>query len=126
MNTATNMKEQHRLPSFFPPWEALVQVLDAVQPATKWMADERPNTTTFTPLDEDYNPVPLQSMPCALYLTHPECSSTTTRYLIRPPLLRSDLKGDAYWAPWWRTSILVLSPTSLPLSTMSAQNPHNT
>ena len=91
-----------------------------------WMADERINTATFTPLDVDYNPVLLQSMPCILYLAHPESPSTTTKYLIRPPSRRSDLKGDAYWAPWWRTSIPVQSPTTLPLPTMSAQNPHNT
>jgi hypothetical protein len=47
-------------------------------------------------------------------------------YLIRPPCFRSDLMGNAYWAPWWRTSILVQSPTSLPLPSMAAQNPRTT
>ena len=63
-------------------------------------------------------------MPCTFHLTHPENPSTTTKYLIRPPRLRSDLRGDAYWAPWWRTAILVQFPTSLPLPSMSAHN-HN-
>ena len=109
-----------------PPLQALLQVLDTIQPATRWVANERPNTTTFTPPDVDYNPDRLQSMHCALYLTHPDSPSTTTRYLIRPPRLCSDLMGDAYWAPWWRTSNMVKSPTSLPFPTMSAHNPHNT
>ena len=107
-----------------PPMQALLQVLNAIQPVTKWAADERPNTTTFTPMNVDCNPVRLQSMPCALYLTHPDSPSTTTTYLIRPPRPRSDLRGDAYWAPWWRTSILLQSPTPLPLPSMFVQNPH--
>ena len=109
-----------------PPLEAFLQVLGTIQPATKWTTDERPNAATFTPLDVDYNPVLLQSMPCALYLTHPDSLATTTRYLIRPPRLRSNLREDAYWAPWWRASILVQSPTSLTLLNMSAQNHHTT
>jgi len=40
--------------------------------------------------------------------------------------LRYDLRGDAYWAPWWRTFILVQSPTPLPLPIMSAQDPQTT
>ena len=89
------------------PLQALLQVLDAIQPATRWTADERPNTVAFTPMDVDYNPIRLKSMPCTLYLTHPENPSTSTKYLIRPPRLRSDPRGDAHGAPWWRTAILV-------------------
>jgi len=37
------------------------------------------------------NPFRLQSMPCALHLTHPDCPTTPTRYIIRPPRLRTDL-----------------------------------
>ena len=87
-----------------------------------WIADERANAVAFTPMDVDYNPIRLQSMPCVLYLTHPENPFTTTMYLIHPPRLRSDLRGDAQWAPWWRTPILVQSPTSLPFPSMSAHN----
>jgi len=54
-----------------PPLQALLQVLDAIQPATIWAAEERPNTITFTPMDVDYNPFCLQSMHSSLYLTHP-------------------------------------------------------
>ena len=79
-----------------PPLQALLQVFDVVQPATAWTADEHLNTATFTPVDVDYNPIRLQSMPCVLYLTHPESPSTPTRYLIRPPRLRFDLIRDAH------------------------------
>jgi len=79
-----------------PPFQVLLQVLDAIQPATRWTADERANTIAFTPMDVDYNPIRLQSMPCTIYLTHPENPSTTTMYLIRPPRHRSDLRGDAH------------------------------
>jgi hypothetical protein len=125
--TASEYRYQHERATpaaeLSPPLQALLQVLDAIQPATKWVVDERPNTVAFTPMDVDYNHIRLQSMPCALYLTHPESPSMNTGYLIRPPRLRSGLRGDAHWAPWWRTAILVQSPTSLPLPSMSALNP---
>ena len=38
-----------------PHLQTLLQVLDVVKAATKWMANDRPNTATFTPLDVDYN-----------------------------------------------------------------------
>ena len=37
-----------------------------------------------------------------------------------PPRLRSDLRGDAHLAQWWRSTI---PPTSLPIPSMSAHNP---
>ena len=40
-----------------PPLQALLQVLDVIQPATMWTADERANTVAFTPMDVDYNPI---------------------------------------------------------------------
>jgi hypothetical protein len=87
--TAAEYRYQHERATsaaeLSPPLQALLQVIDAVQPATRWVADERANTIAFTPMEVDYNPVRLQSMPCALYLTHPETPTTNTRYLIRPP-----------------------------------------
>jgi len=71
-------------------------VLDAIQPATKWSVEERLNIITFTPLDVDYNPFRLQSMPSSLYLTHPESPGDLIRYLVRPLRLRSDLRDDTY------------------------------
>ncbi len=98
--TATEYRYQHERATsaaeLSPPFHALLKVLDAIQPATMWIVDERPNTVAFTPMDVDYNPIRLQSMPYALYLTPPESPSITTRYLIRPPRLRSDLRGDAH------------------------------
>ncbi len=89
-----------------------------------WSVEERPNTITFTPLDVDYNPLRMQSMPSSLYLTHPESHGDPIKYIIRPPRLRSNLRGDTYWAPWWRTTILVQSSTTLPIPCMSAHDPH--
>ena len=60
-------------------------MLDAIQPATRWAAEDRPNTITFTPIDVDYNLFRLQSMPSSLYLTHPEDPNDSIRYLVRPP-----------------------------------------
>jgi hypothetical protein len=87
-------------------------------------ADERPNIITFTPLDVEYNPLHLQSMPSPLYFNHADSLEDPIRYLVRPPRLRSDLRGDTYWAPWWRTAILVQYSTALPLPSMSAHDPH--
>jgi len=108
-----------------PPLQALLHVLDAIQPATKWSAEERPNTITFTPLDVDYNPFHLQSMPSSPYLTHLESHGDPIRYLVRPPRLRSHLKSDTYWAPWWPTAVLVQSSTALPLPNMFVHDPHS-
>jgi hypothetical protein len=79
-----------------PPFQALLHVLDVIQPATKWTWEERPNTITFTPLNVDYNSIRLQSMPCSLYLTHPDNPLETTRYLTRPSRLHSDFRGATY------------------------------
>jgi hypothetical protein len=98
--------------------------MDAIQPTTKWMVEDRPNSTTFTQLDVDYNPFRRQSMASSLYLTRPETLGDPIRYLVRPPRLRSDLRGDTYSAPWWRTAALVQSSTALPLFNMLAHDPH--
>ena len=66
--------------------------MDAIQLATKWTTYDRPNTVPFTPMDVDYNPFRLQSMPCSLYITYNEIPTEATSYLILPPRLRSDLK----------------------------------
>ena len=52
---------------------------------TKWIAEDRPNTITFIPMDVDYNLLRLQSMPSSIYLTHPEDPIKPSRYLVRPP-----------------------------------------
>ena len=63
-------------------------------------------------------------MPTSLYLTHPDRPGDPFMCLIRPPRLRSDLRGDTFWALWWRTAILVQSSTTLPLPSMFAHDPH--
>jgi len=83
-----------------PPLQSLLKAMDAIQPTTKWMAEERPNTITFTSLNVDYNSFRFQSMPSSLYLTHPKSLGDPIRYLFRLSRLRSDLRGDTYWAPW--------------------------
>jgi hypothetical protein len=94
--TTTKYRYQHERATstaeFSPTLQALLQVLDAIQPGTRWYAEERPNTITFTPLDVDCNPFRIQSMPSSLYLTHPENPSDPIRYLVRPPRLRFDLQ----------------------------------
>jgi len=106
------------------PLQALLHVMGAIQPATKWSAEERPNTITFTPLDVDYNPFRLQSMSSSLYLTHAESPRDSIRYLVRPPRLRSDLRGETFLAPWWRTAVLVQSSAALHLPSMYAHDSH--
>jgi hypothetical protein len=87
--TATKYRYQHERTSsaieLSPTLQSLLHVLDVVQPATQWMEDERPNTTTLTPLYVDYNPVRLQYMSCSIYLTHLDNPVVTNMYLIRPP-----------------------------------------
>ena len=98
--TATEYRYQHERATsaseLSPPLQALLQTIDAIQPATAWEKDGQNNTATFTPVEVDYNPLRLQSMPTVIFLTHPESPSTPTRYLIRPPRLRSDLRGDTH------------------------------
>jgi hypothetical protein len=128
--TATEYRYQHERATsaseLSPPLQALLQTIDAIQPATAWEKDGQNNTATFTPVEVDYNPLRLQSMPTVIFLTHPESPSTPTRYLIRPPRLRSDLRGDTHWAPWWRTALLIQSTTPLPIPSMSVHDPTNT
>ena len=85
---------------FSSPLQALLYTLDAIQLATQWTTNDRPNTGTVTPMDVDYNPFLLQSMTCSLYLTHPDSPTETTRYLIRPPRLISNLRGHNFWVIW--------------------------
>jgi len=70
---------------------------------------------------------PFVFSPCLssfLYLIHPESLGDPMRYLVCPPRLRFDLRGNTYLAPWWHTAVLVQSSTALPLPIMSAHDPH--
>ena len=92
-----------------------MQIMGAIQPVTRWMADDRANIVSCTPMDANYSPIRLHAMPISLYLSHPDCPTKVTKYLIRPPRLHSDLQGDTYWATWWYSIILVKSTTHMPL-----------
>jgi len=98
--TASEYRFQHErataVNELSPPLQALLQILDAVQPATYRTTDDRSNTISFIPMDVDYNPFRLQFMPCALHLTHPDSPTEPTKSIIRPPRLRTNLKGDNY------------------------------
>jgi hypothetical protein len=58
--TASEYRFQHErataVNELSPLLQALLQILDAVQPFTSWTAVERSNTISFIPLDVDYNP----------------------------------------------------------------------
>ena len=85
-----------------PPTQALLQIIDSVQPFTAWQTAGQANTVTFTPTEVDYNPLRLQEQPYTLMLTHPTNPTTQEFYSIRPPRLRTNARGDRAWAEWWR------------------------
>ncbi len=43
------------------PTQALLQVLDSIQPATGWNYEDRENTMVFTPTELHYNPLRLHA-----------------------------------------------------------------
>jgi len=60
--------------------------MDAIQPAFRWTADNRPNIATFTLADVDYNPIRLHAMQLTGHLTRPDNPPEATKYLIQPPV----------------------------------------
>ena len=105
-----------------PPLQALLQVLDAIQPATRWTAEDRSNTITFTPMDVDYNLFRLQSMPSSLYLTHPKDPSTPSGILFAPRASAHICGGT----PSRHHGGALLSWCSLPLHCLFPACPHMT
>jgi hypothetical protein len=102
------------------PTQALLQAMDSVQPACDWALDERPNTMIFYPTEIDYNTLRQQSQPYVLILQDPRAINNIIKFTIRPPRIRSYLRGDEAWYPWWRTALLVQSQDTLPLPTLDA------
>jgi hypothetical protein len=102
-----------------PPTQALLQIIDTIQPATFWRAGQQPNSVTFFPSEIDYNPLRLQAQPYTLILQHPTNPTIPEFYSIRPPKLRTNAKGDYAWAAWWRTAIFVQCDLPLPIPTMA-------
>jgi hypothetical protein len=107
-----------------PPIQALLQILDSIQPATRWAHADTPNTFTFMPMKVDYNPLRLQAQSYPMVLTHLDTPTIDETYSIRPSRLRTHARGDAAWTRWWRTAILIQCPTALPMPIMNDQAPH--
>jgi hypothetical protein len=53
---------------------------------------------TFIRIDVDYNPLRLQAQPYSIVLTHPNTPLIPEFYSIRPPKLRTNVRGA--WAEW--------------------------
>ncbi len=95
--------------------------MDSVQPAGDWKLDERPNTMNFTPTEINNNTLQQQAQPYVLVLHGPRSIQNVIKFtVLRPPRIRCHLREDEAWNPWWRTTLLVQSPDTLPLPTLEA------
>jgi hypothetical protein len=102
------------------PTQALLQAMDSVQPASVWKLDDKPNTVTFYPIEINYNTLRQHAQPYVLVLQDPRAINNIIKFTFRPPRIRSHLRGDEAWNPWWRPALLVQSPDTLPLPTLAA------
>jgi hypothetical protein len=64
--------------------QALLQVLDSVQPTTPCNTDERHNTMVFTPTEENYNPLRQQAQPYVILLQDPRSINNIIKFSIKP------------------------------------------
>ena len=76
----------------------------------------------FIPTDVEYNPYRLQAQSHVILLQDPRSTNKIIKFSVKPPKFRSHTRGDEAWNPWWRTTLLVLSPDILPLQNMSDNN----
>jgi hypothetical protein len=76
----------------------------------------------FTPIDVDYNPCRLQAQSYVVLLQDPRSINNIIKFSVKPPRIRSHTRGDESWNPWWRTTLLVQSPDTLLLPSMSDNN----
>ena len=74
----------------------------------------------FTPTEINYNTLRQQTHQYVLILQDPRSNQNTIMFTVRPPRIRTHLKGDGAWNPWWRTALLVQSLDTLPLPTLQA------
>ena len=72
----------------------------------------------FTPTEINYNTPRQQIQQYVLILQDPRSIQNTIKFTVRPPRIRTHLKGDGTWSPWWRSALLVQSPNTLPLPTL--------
>jgi hypothetical protein len=74
----------------------------------------------FTPTEINYNTLRQHTQQYVLILQDPRSIQNTIKFTVRPPRIRTHLKGDGAWNPWWRTALLIQSPDTLPLPTLQA------
>jgi hypothetical protein len=74
----------------------------------------------------EYNPYRLQAQPYVIQLQDARSINNIVKSSVKPPIIRSHTKGDEAWNPWWRTTMLVQSPDTLPLPNMSDNNTGHT
>ena len=83
------------------PTQALLHAMDSVQPAGDWRLDDRDNTVIFTtPTEINYNTLRQQAQQYVLILQDPRSIQNTIKLKVRPPRIRTHLKGDGAWSPW--------------------------
>ncbi len=74
----------------------------------------------FYPIEIDYNTLRQHSQPYVLILQDPNAINNIIKFTIRPPRIRSHLRRDEAWNPWWRTALLIKPLDTLPLPTLDA------
>jgi len=102
------------------PTQALLHALDSVQPAGDLRLDDKAITMIFTPTEINYNTLRQHAQPHILILQDPRSIQNTIKFNVRPPRIRTHLRGGGAWSPWWRTALPVQSPDTLPLPTLEA------
>ena len=102
--------------------QALLHALDSVQPFDDWRLDDKANTAIFTPSEVNYNTLRQQAQQYIIILQDPRSIHNTIKFTVRPPRIRTHLRRDGAWSPWWRTALLVQSPDILPLPTLEASS----
>jgi len=80
----------------------------------------------FIPAEVDYNPLRLQAQPYVILLQDPRSINNIIKFSTKPPHIRSHIRRDEIWNPWWRTALLVQSPDLLPMPNMSDVNTGDT
>jgi hypothetical protein len=76
----------------------------------------------FTPSEINHNPLRQQGHQFVLILQDPRSIQNTNNFSTRPPRIRTHLKGDEAWNPWWRTTLLVQSLVTMPFPTLEDSN----
>ena len=70
-----------------------------MQPTTPWYTEDTHNTTVFTPIEGDYNPLRLHAQPYVILLQDPRSINNIINFSIKPLRIRSHTRGDEVWNP---------------------------